>query len=80
LRVEPTLTIAEMEVVVEEAHRAKRKVAAHATTPEGIRNAVRAGVDSIEHPLTDRIAGAREDDRNLPSLPHGHLACRCRQG
>jgi len=46
---EPTLTIAEMEVVVEEAHRAKRKVAAHATTPEGIRNAVRAGVDSIEH-------------------------------
>jgi len=46
---EPTLTIAEMEVVVQEAHRAKRKVAAHATTPEGIRNAVRAGVDSIEH-------------------------------
>ena len=77
---QPTLTIPEMEVVVQEAHRAKRKVAAHATTPEGIRNAVRAGVDSIEHPLTDRIAGAREDDRNLPSLPHGHLACRCRQG
>ena len=46
---EPTLTIAEMEVVVQEAHRAKRKVAAHATTPAGIRNAVRAGVDSIEH-------------------------------
>jgi len=46
---EPTLTIAEMEVVVQEAHRAKRKVAAHATTPEGIRNAVLAGVDSIEH-------------------------------
>ena len=45
----PTLTIAEMEVVVQEAHRAKRKVAAHATTPEGIRNAVMAGVDSIEH-------------------------------
>jgi imidazolonepropionase-like amidohydrolase len=46
---EPTLTIAEIEVVVQEAHRARRKVAAHATTPEGIRNAVRAGVDSIEH-------------------------------
>jgi imidazolonepropionase-like amidohydrolase len=46
---EPTLTIAEIEVVVQEAHRAKRKVAAHATTPEGIANAVRAGVDSIEH-------------------------------
>ena len=46
---EPTLTIPEMEVVVQEAHRAKRKVAAHATTPQGIRNAVQAGVDSIEH-------------------------------
>jgi imidazolonepropionase-like amidohydrolase len=45
----PTLTVAEMQVIVEEAHKAKRKVAAHATTPEGIRNAVLAGVDSIEH-------------------------------
>jgi imidazolonepropionase-like amidohydrolase len=45
----PTLTVAEMQVVVEEAHKAKRKVAAHATTPEGIRNALMAGVDSIEH-------------------------------
>jgi imidazolonepropionase-like amidohydrolase len=45
----PTLTIAEIQVIVEEAHKAKRKVAAHATTPEGIRNAVLAGVDSIEH-------------------------------
>ena len=45
----PTLTVAEMQVVVEEAHKAKRKVAAHATTPDGIRNAVLAGVDSIEH-------------------------------
>ena len=36
-------------MVVEEAHKAKRKVAAHANTPEGIRNAVMAGVDSIEH-------------------------------
>ena len=38
-----------MQVIVEEAHKAGRKVAAHATTPEGIRNAVLAGVDSIEH-------------------------------
>ena len=45
----PTLTVAEMQVIVEEAHKARRKVAAHATTPEGIRNAVLAGVDSIEH-------------------------------
>lgn len=45
----PTLTVEEMHVVVEEAHKQGRKVAAHATTPEGIKNAVMAGVDSIEH-------------------------------
>ena len=38
----PTLTVAEMQVIVEEAHKAGRKVAAHATTTEGIRNAVLA--------------------------------------
>jgi len=45
----PTLTIDEMRVVVEEAHKQRLKVAAHATTAEGIKNAVTAGVDSIEH-------------------------------
>lgn len=45
----PTLTVEEMRVIVEEAHKLKRKVAAHATTPEGIFNAVTAGVDSVEH-------------------------------
>ncbi len=45
----PTLTIEEMRVIVEEAHKQKLKVAAHATTPEGIKNAVTAGADSIEH-------------------------------
>jgi imidazolonepropionase-like amidohydrolase len=45
----PTLTVEEMRVIVEEAHKLKRKVAAHASTVEGIRNALNAGVDSIEH-------------------------------
>src|SRR3984885_1406097 len=45
----PTLTVDEMRVIVEEAHKQNRKVAAHATTAEGIKNAVTAGVDSIEH-------------------------------
>jgi len=45
----PTLTLEEMCVVVEEAHKQGLKVAAHATTPEGIKNAVTGGVDSIEH-------------------------------
>jgi imidazolonepropionase-like amidohydrolase len=45
----PTLTVDEMRVIVEEAHKQGLKVAAHATTPGGIENAVTAGVDSIEH-------------------------------
>ncbi|HEY3739197.1 MAG TPA: amidohydrolase family protein [Bryobacteraceae bacterium] len=45
----PTLTVDEIRVVVEEAHKQKLKVACHATTAEGIGNALAAGVDSIEH-------------------------------
>jgi imidazolonepropionase-like amidohydrolase len=45
----PTLTVEEMHVIVEEAHKQGLKVAAHATTPDGIKNAITAGVDSIEH-------------------------------
>ena len=45
----PTLTVDEIRVIVEEAHKQGLKVAAHATTPEGIGNAVAAGVDSVEH-------------------------------
>ena len=45
----PTLTVDELRVVVEEAHKHGKKVAAHADSVAGIRNAVAAGVDSIEH-------------------------------
>lgn len=45
----PTLTVEEMRVILEEAHKQELKVAAHATTPQGIKNAIAAGVDSIEH-------------------------------
>jgi imidazolonepropionase-like amidohydrolase len=45
----PTLTIEEMRTVVEEAHKGGHRVAAHAMTGDGARNAVEAGVDSIEH-------------------------------
>jgi imidazolonepropionase-like amidohydrolase len=47
--IKPTLTLEEIRVVVEEAHKAGIKVAAHAESVEGIRNALEAGVDSIEH-------------------------------
>jgi imidazolonepropionase-like amidohydrolase len=39
----------EMKAIVEEAHRAKVKVAVHATTVTGIQTAIDAGADSIEH-------------------------------
>jgi len=43
------ISIEEMKAIVEEAHRAKVKVAVHATTVTGIQTAIDAGVDSIEH-------------------------------
>ena len=42
-------TLEEMKAIVEEAHKLERKVAAHAHGAEGIKDAIRAGVDSVEH-------------------------------
>ncbi len=42
-------TLEEMQALVAEAHQHGRKVAAHAHGPEGIKAAILAGVDSIEH-------------------------------
>jgi imidazolonepropionase-like amidohydrolase len=39
----------ELEVMVNEAHRLERKVAGHAISREGIKAALEAGIDSIEH-------------------------------
>lgn len=45
----PQYSLDELKVVVEEAHRWGRKVAAHAHGTEGIKLAIQAGVASIEH-------------------------------
>ena len=45
----PQFSVEELKALVEEAHAAGRKVAAHAHGAQGIKNAVLAGVDSIEH-------------------------------
>jgi len=45
----PTFNAEEMKAIVEEAHRLRHKVAAHAMARPGIENALNAGVDSIEH-------------------------------
>jgi imidazolonepropionase-like amidohydrolase len=42
-------TLEEMQAIVSEAHRLGRKVAAHAHGAESIKDAIRAGVDSVEH-------------------------------
>jgi imidazolonepropionase-like amidohydrolase len=45
----PTFSQAELDVLVRTATGSGRPVAAHATTAEGMRRAVRAGVETIEH-------------------------------
>jgi len=42
-------TLEEMQALVDEAHMHGRKVAAHAHGAKGIKSAIKAGVDSIEH-------------------------------
>ncbi|TBR39890.1 MULTISPECIES: metal-dependent hydrolase family protein [Dyella] len=45
----PTLSLAEMKAIVDTAHLSGRPVAAHASSDEGVKLAVEAGVDTIEH-------------------------------
>jgi imidazolonepropionase-like amidohydrolase len=54
------LTPEELEAAVDEAHKWGRPIAAHAHGRTGIANAVKAGVDSIEHGSQIEMAVARE--------------------
>jgi imidazolonepropionase-like amidohydrolase len=45
----PQYTLEELKVAAETAHMGGRKIAAHAHGAEGIKNAILAGIDSIEH-------------------------------
>ena len=61
---QPTFSEEELRALVETAHSSGRPVAAHATTAEGMRRAVQAGVDTIEHgfngtPEVFRLMAAR---------------------
>ena len=56
----PNWTKEEIEAVVAEAHARGARVAAHATSDTGVRIAVEAGVDSIEHGDSIRPEAARE--------------------
>jgi imidazolonepropionase-like amidohydrolase len=65
----PTFTAEEMKAIVEEAHRLRHKVAAHAMARPGIENAINAGVDSIEHGI------AIPDDLLDVMVAHGTYLC-----
>jgi imidazolonepropionase-like amidohydrolase len=45
----PQITQEEMNAIVDEAHRLRKRTAAHAHGAEGAKVAIRAGIDSIEH-------------------------------
>ena len=45
----PQFTLDELQVAAQTAHMAGRKIAAHAHGAEGIKNAILAGIDSVEH-------------------------------
>jgi imidazolonepropionase-like amidohydrolase len=65
----PTFTLEELKLVVEIARSSGRAVVAHATTPEGMRRAVLAGVETIEH----GDAGTPEVFRLMKE--HGTVLC-----
>jgi imidazolonepropionase-like amidohydrolase len=45
----PQYTLEEMQAIAEEAHKLGRRVAAHAHGTQSIKDAIRAGIDTIEH-------------------------------
>jgi imidazolonepropionase-like amidohydrolase len=64
------LTEEEMRAGVEEAHKAGKRTATHAMGTRGILNALRAGIDSIEHGVyLDEQAVALMVDREVPFIP-----------
>jgi imidazolonepropionase-like amidohydrolase len=56
-----TVTFDEMQAIVAAAHAAGRKVAIHSYGPSGVKDAVRAGADSVEH-------GIDLDDETLSEM------------
>jgi imidazolonepropionase-like amidohydrolase len=63
-------TEAEMRAGVEEAHKAGKKTATHAMGTQGILNALRAGIDSIEHGVyLNEEAVALMVERKIPFIP-----------
>lgn len=63
-------TYEELRAGVEEAHKAGRRTASHAQGNQGVKNALRAGIDSIEHGVfLDEEAIKLFLDRKTPLIP-----------
>ena len=61
-------SVAEIRAVVAEAHAADLQVTAHAHAAEGVRNALAAGVDALEHATFITDAGVEVDDRLVATM------------
>ena len=76
----PTFSQAEMSAAVQAAHDAGRTVAVHTVTPEGMRRAIAAGADTIEHGYggTPEIFRAMHDRGTVlcPTLAAGDAIAR----
>jgi imidazolonepropionase-like amidohydrolase len=60
----PTFSLDELKTLVEEARSSGRPVSAHSSTPEGMRRAVVAGVETIEHGDSGTPAGTSSASRS----------------
>jgi len=66
----PNFTAEELAAIVDQAHRTRRKVAAHSITPTGHALALAAGVDSIEHgDVLDEATVKRMAERKVYLCP-----------
>lgn len=61
-------TVDELRAIVAEAHRLGRRVTAHGHGAEGIRVAVEAQVDMIEHCTFQTLAGSEKDDALIAEI------------
>jgi imidazolonepropionase-like amidohydrolase len=72
----PQYSADELRAVVDAAHDAGLRVAAHAHAPEGIANAVVAGVDTIEHCFFETEEGIAYDERLVDLIAgRGIMVC-----
>lgn len=66
----PEFDMAELMVMAHEAHKAGKKISAHANGRSAIRNAVEAGVDTIEHGIyLDKELAKEMKDKDIALIP-----------